>query len=379
MNYSDEDLLNQIHRLASGEEPPTTTEMRTDGEISVQTFYDRYGSWNNALRAAGYHPSRIMDIDTERLLAEIHRLADGNNPPTYNEMRSDGVFSPDVYEQRFGTWNDALVAADYSPNRTINNDAEYLLAEIRRLADGDSPPTYEEMDSDGKFSARTYINRFRSWWRAVVSAGLQPIDRRPLTDTQFAQFFEATKIQQKPYYQLIGLLLQFTGLRDRLISFLSEDQVTEYATATVVTIPGSQTVSGEEWRFKLPEKWDNIRNTDIPGLLTWFLDKHNRIRVSESECQNIIHRVARDANIDREQVETDIGIAPNVRPADLRVTGGVRMARNGASARQIRRHLGIKHTSCRATVQDFFIWCDVHDDEFEHPDYKPPDVILSPV
>jgi hypothetical protein len=45
------------------------------------------------------------------------------------------------------------------------------------------------------------------------------------------------------------------------------------------------------------------------------------------------------------------------------------MARNGAPARRIRRHLGIEHTNWQASVEDFFVWCAVHDDDFSHPDW----------
>lgn len=57
------------------------------------------------------------------------------------------------------------------------------------------------------------------------------------------------------------------------------------------------------------------------------------------------------------------------------------MARNSAPKYRIRHHLGLKHTNCWATVDDFFLWCEIHDDDFSHPDWEPTRVLaddLSP-
>jgi hypothetical protein len=62
---------------------------------------------------------------TDVLIAEIHRLADGNSPPSKNDMESDGEFWPRSYELRFGSWNNAVKEAGYRPNRTIPQEKFY--------------------------------------------------------------------------------------------------------------------------------------------------------------------------------------------------------------------------------------------------------------
>jgi hypothetical protein len=54
------------------------------------------------------------------------------------------------------------------------------------------------------------------------------------------------------------------------------------------------------------------------------------------------------------------------------------MARNGAPARRICRHLGIKHTGWKASVDDFFLWLYVHDEDFSHADSEVSGIYLEP-
>jgi len=50
--------------------------MRSKGKFTVTIAQDRFGSWNEALEAAGYDPHKRHRITDEALLEEIHRLVD---------------------------------------------------------------------------------------------------------------------------------------------------------------------------------------------------------------------------------------------------------------------------------------------------------------
>jgi len=51
---SNQELLDDLHRLAEQlGDTPTLKEYREHGEYGAQTLYDRFGSWNEALEAAG--------------------------------------------------------------------------------------------------------------------------------------------------------------------------------------------------------------------------------------------------------------------------------------------------------------------------------------
>jgi hypothetical protein len=319
-------------------------------------------------------------IPDESLLDEIRRLADGESPPTESEFREKAEYSRETVRNKWGSWNAGLREAGFNPNHEISISDEKLLKTLRKDAQGKVAPSME----DTTCGTSTYQSRFETWWRASVRAGLQPHDRRPLTHPQSESFFEATTNQQKPDYQLLGLLSQFTGLPPTMAPKLSPEWITTQPEDVVITIPASETSSGERWTFKLPNAWNdadgNRQETGLPELLTWFIEQGRKIGFSESGMIKATHRIAQNAKLpDRETVHISrVGATPLVRRGDLRATGGIQMARNGAPSRRIRRHLGIEHTNWKADVEDFFLWLYVHEG-YEHPEYDPPDMVLNSV
>ena len=107
------------------------------------------------------------------LIAELRRLADElGHTPSVSEMNELGEYSHMPYVQRYGSWSDAVEAAGFesnNPGRRIPE--EELLDEIRRLAQElGRGPTSREMDGCGRFSRGTYANRFESWTAAKDKA-----------------------------------------------------------------------------------------------------------------------------------------------------------------------------------------------------------------
>lgn len=312
-------------------------------------------------------------IPSESLLAEIDQLADSDSPPTKIEFDNAAPYSSDTVINRFGTWNAALKAAGYPPNKEHAVSDDTLLKQLRDDITGPVAPG--RRDFDGRYATSTYENRFGSWWQAVVISGLQPAIRRPLTSTQFRRFFEAAKAQRRPKDELAALLAQFTGLTENLIPHLSTSWLVDRAGDTLVHVPKERTRSGERWTFRLPSSWTddgNQRETGLPELLPWYLDQYNSLYSDGAVWARTIKRVAGDADLEeREYTLTQWGTSPLVRPSDLRITGGVKMAQRGAPRRRIRRHLGIEHTNSGGSVEDIFIYCDQRFDDFDHPDWDP--------
>ena len=190
VQYTDTELCADIRRVASTlGHAPSLTEYREHGDHSVTTYYNRFGSWNGALEAAGFtaHDQQGA-IETDDLIAALHELAaSAESPPTATEMNDHGPYWASTYRRHFGSWANALAAADFdvdpSRRRGSPTDAE-LLAELRRLADErDTPPTVREMDADGQYGARTYTRRFGSWGAALAAAGLDDDPDRPRIST----------------------------------------------------------------------------------------------------------------------------------------------------------------------------------------------------
>lgn len=114
----DMQLLAGIDRLADYlGRSPTTTEMNELGAYSAETYKNRFGSWARALQTAGYQPVRQHRVSKDALIDEIRRLASENGgPPTAADMRSEGKFTVTIAQNRFGSWSEAIEAAGYDPN-----------------------------------------------------------------------------------------------------------------------------------------------------------------------------------------------------------------------------------------------------------------------
>ena len=264
---------------------------------------------------------------------------------------------------------------------------EELLAELRQQASEDGiAPSPSEMDQSGGPDDSTYHRHFGSWWKGAVRAGLTPRQRNPLTETQWKQFHDAATSLAKPSWKLTALLAMFTGLTKPLFAELSSSWIDQRKRDTLIRVPKSKTQSGDRWTFRIPELWthdgDEIR-TELPGLLSWYISNQELPLGSRHMYGRKIYQTAVDANLTaRQQVSHELldvdHPVPLVRPTDLRVTGGVRMARHGAPAQRICRHLGIEHTGWAATVSDLFLWCRVHDEDFSHPDSEVSGIYLDP-
>lgn len=171
----DKALLAELRRLASEmEKTPSEEDMRHHGNHSINTYKHRFGSWNEAIETAGLDPNPDRrERSREALLADIEQAADDlGRPPTRREMSEYTEFDPITYRNRFGSWNQALKAAglDSRPAQERVSDDE-LLAELQHLAsDLEKPPTTTDMEQKGEFSSGTYYKRFDSWSDALEAA-----------------------------------------------------------------------------------------------------------------------------------------------------------------------------------------------------------------
>lgn len=187
-NIPRSELLDEIRRLG-GDDPPTATEMDQKGRYSKPTYRDRFGTWSAALEAAGYErPSGRFShrVPSDELLAELCRLG-GDDPPTQAELERNGRYWQGTYRERFGSWDDALQAAGYEPlaDRRSNIPDEELLAALRDFG-GDAPPTARKMREDGTHNPETYRVHFGSWHDALKAAGYDPRRKREPTGAPFA-------------------------------------------------------------------------------------------------------------------------------------------------------------------------------------------------
>lgn len=114
---SSDDVIGAIQQLGTRlNRAPTAPEMDAIGEYSTKVAQQRFGSWNNALQEAGYEPHVIHGIPEPELLNEINRVIDQlGYVPSKRIFDRYCRFSAETYYRRYGTWGDALQAAGHKP------------------------------------------------------------------------------------------------------------------------------------------------------------------------------------------------------------------------------------------------------------------------
>ena len=116
-HVSGEELLEDLRALADElGEPPRFKEMVEHGDHRARTYTKRYGSWAEALEAAGLDPEDrsggTQAVSTDALIADLYRLRDElGEEPTSTDVARDGEYGLATYQRRFGSWGEAAAAA----------------------------------------------------------------------------------------------------------------------------------------------------------------------------------------------------------------------------------------------------------------------------
>jgi hypothetical protein len=177
----EKELLGDLHRLKRIlDKMPSEQDVADRGGYGVSTYWSRFGSWNAAIEAAGWQPNPDRTHRSEEALhEELYRLRDElGHVPSSREMDAHGKFSRVTYRNRWGSWNEALEAAGLTPRTQAQKLSRTdLLDELRRLADDlGRVPTTTDMADHGAYSHSIYYARFDSWSAALEASGLTSIN-----------------------------------------------------------------------------------------------------------------------------------------------------------------------------------------------------------
>lgn len=184
--YEKADLIEKIQPLANdlGHVPTVEDVNAAESCPHVWTFQDRFGTWNNAVEAAGLDPNPGSPLESpsnhELAQALVELTEQLGRAPIKSEMEAQGTFGATIYRDRFGEWDDALAAAgierrgkrpEYTRKRLIRDLQDYANYGQRGTT---TSPDRRQMDADGPHSAAVYVDAFGSWPAALVAAGLSP-------------------------------------------------------------------------------------------------------------------------------------------------------------------------------------------------------------
>lgn len=176
VKITDLKLLAELQRLEQDlGQTPTQEDVAEHGKYSHETYRSRFGSYNAAIEQAMLSTNEISEAE---LLRDLERVADDRGrPPTVEEMNDYGTYAAVTYHRRFGSWRDALNEADFELDQRRVSDNQ-LLADLRRLDEelGETP-TGEDIDTEGVFSRTLYHDRFGTLNEARMAAGLETTEQ----------------------------------------------------------------------------------------------------------------------------------------------------------------------------------------------------------
>ncbi|QLG60641.1 homing endonuclease associated repeat-containing protein [Halorarum salinum] len=121
-------------------------------------------------------------LTSNRLIADLRSFAEKvDGVPTVRGMRENGPHSPYYYKQEFGSWHDALRAADIQPTHGVEWDVsrERLLRALGSVDDiVDRPPRRADVEEHGEYPYILYDEEFESFVVALEEAGIDPDEKQ---------------------------------------------------------------------------------------------------------------------------------------------------------------------------------------------------------
>lgn len=119
--YSEEELLDYLRDYweEEGERPTTSEFAEDDSKPAPQTYSQRFGSWSEALQRLGFDVPTAPKPDSE-LIQSLQSVSEelGHPPSMYEIADHDGSPHPDTYQSHFGSWANAVEAAGLNPGET---------------------------------------------------------------------------------------------------------------------------------------------------------------------------------------------------------------------------------------------------------------------
>jgi len=111
-NTSDKELIADLKRVASDlRKSPTIEEYNEHGAYHSTTLTRRFGSWFKAIENAGLSRTRSpLNIPEEELFKNLEEIWTRlGRQPRYQELQKPlSKYSAGTYENRFGSWSNAL-------------------------------------------------------------------------------------------------------------------------------------------------------------------------------------------------------------------------------------------------------------------------------
>lgn len=213
---SRKELIEELIQLNSTlDRLPYSSDLSEKSDYSAADYRNEFGSWDEALEAAGIDKEKVLLAELQRVTNEL------GEKPTQSDMNSLGKYSSSMYARYFGQWSTAKERLDdfevseaatsehpdeaentsqtesefvwntpleqrtedeqqestYISNEELEYTTEELLDYLCELEElFGEPPSEQFVRHYGSYPIEAYKNRFKSWNDALDAADLQSVD-----------------------------------------------------------------------------------------------------------------------------------------------------------------------------------------------------------
>jgi hypothetical protein len=214
---SDEELIADLRRVAEILVTENVTIKQYDqyGEYGHTTQQNRFGAWNDALLRSGLIILKEMNISEDKLITDMLRVAEllGTENVIKSQYEAHGEYGVKTLEDRFGTWNKALLRAGLTISKRVDIPDIDLFENILTLwLHYGRQPRVRELDSAPSFilSSGPYKRRFGSWMNAlnafidyanrtdadIIESAIEEVIETPITDASESVIDETIEITE---------------------------------------------------------------------------------------------------------------------------------------------------------------------------------------
>lgn len=163
---------------------PTRREFQKEGGFNQRAMVREFKTYNNLLSEAGLIPNNIKNYytDEELLMALLTFKKEYGRNPTYQDFQKNKEYpNPCNYQRRFGKFNNALKLVGFSLRQRYYTTEQLLDLLKKRASEIGCSPKKEEMyySKIGYPNFSVYQDRFGSWTNALTAAGLE-LNTKPL-------------------------------------------------------------------------------------------------------------------------------------------------------------------------------------------------------
>lgn len=161
--YDKEELLDYIRKFNGEDYVPTVPDFKnTDRDIPCKnTYLDRFGSWTEAIKQAGYDETRGEQREYDKKFLIEHLQKHAKTTSAGDKMAPNRKFIREVdgpsswtYENHFGSYGEAVEEANLKQNHI--SQLEQIASKI--LDDLDIE--YTEQKEEGKFRVDFYLDNY---------------------------------------------------------------------------------------------------------------------------------------------------------------------------------------------------------------------------